>query len=299
MDVVVTVLSSPAVGGLDEEALAAARAALDTLGGETARPRWLESGVAADIRVDALSVGQAGSAVRHALADVACDVVAQREDGRRKGLLIADMDSTMVIGETLDDLAAHAGLKDKIAAITARAMNGEIDFEAALRERVGMLAGLSASALEETWAATALTPGGRTLVRTMAANGARCVLVSGGFSVFTAKVAKACGFHDHLANRLEIIDGALSGKVIDPVVDRAVKLATLKAEAAKLGLPLSACAAVGDGANDLPMVMAAGLGVAFHAKPLVAAQTRARIDHGDLTALLFLQGYRREEFIED
>ncbi|MCF8479369.1 MAG: phosphoserine phosphatase SerB [Rhodospirillum sp.] len=293
---VVTILTSPETGGLSAAHLATVRAALDALGGETAKPKWLDEGIAADIPVTALDLDQAGAAARHALGDAPFDVVAQSAEGRRKGLLIADMDSTIVTSETLDDLAAHAGLKDKIAAITARAMNGELDFEEALRERVGMLVGLPLRALEETYAETTLTPGAETAVRTMAAHGAHCLLVSGGFTFFTEKVTQACGFHGAVANRLEITDGKMTGQVLSPIVDKTTKLETLTAEATRLGLPMASCAAIGDGANDLPMLMAAGLGVAFHAKPVVAAQARVQVNHGDLTALLYIQGYRRAEF---
>ncbi|WP_413205534.1 phosphoserine phosphatase SerB [Rhodospirillum sp. A1_3_36] len=293
---VVTILTSPETGGLTEAHLTTVRAALDALGGETAKPRWLDDGIAADIPVTALDLDQAEAAARHALNGAPFDVVAQPAEGRRKMLLIADMDSTIVTSETLDDLAEHAGLKDKIAAITARAMNGELDFEEALRERVGMLAGLPMSALEETYAATRLTPGAETALRTMVANGAHCLLVSGGFTFFTEKVAADCGFHGTVANRLEIIDGKMTGQVLSPIVDKATKLETLTAEASRLGLSMGACAAIGDGANDLPMLMAAGLGVAFHAKPVVAAQARVQVNHGDLTALLYIQGYGRADF---
>ncbi len=220
------------------------------------------------------------------------DPIAQPAEGRRKKLLLADMDSTIVTTETLDELAAHAGLKDRIASITKRAMDGELDFIQALSERVGMLAGLPVSALERTWDATEMTPGAAELVATMRAAGARCVLVSGGFTFFTGRVAERLGFHEHHSNTLLTRDGKLTGRVAEPVLDRHAKLATLKRVAAELGLPLSAALAVGDGANDLDMVRAAGLGVAFKAKPVVASAARARVDHSDLRALLFAQGFR-------
>ncbi|GEO82492.1 phosphoserine phosphatase SerB [Pararhodospirillum oryzae] len=299
MEVVVTLVANPAQGGLTPDHLNAGRRALESLGGETSRPRWLDEGIAADLGVDGLSPDQAQAAVTQALGTAPLDVLAQPTAGRRKALLIADMDSTMVIGETLDELAAHAGLKDVIAGITARAMNGELDFIAALRERVAMLKDLPEAALAETWAHTALTPGARVAVRTLAAHGCRCLLVSGGFTYFTSRVAEACGFHDHVANRLGVAQGRLTGAVIEPIVDRSAKLATLTAEAARLGVPLSACAAIGDGANDLPMIQAAGLGIAFHAKPSVAANARLRVDHGDLTTLLYAQGFERSAFASD
>jgi phosphoserine phosphatase len=226
------------------------------------------------------------------------DAIAQGAgNDSRKRLLLADMDSTIVTTETLDELAAFAGLKDKVAAITARAMNGELDFKAALRERVGMLAGLPVSALEATWAETRLMPGAEALVRTMRAHGAHCALVSGGFTFFTGRVAERVGFHAHFSNTLEIAEGRLTGKVAEPILDKDAKLATLKRLAAELGLPLSAALTVGDGANDLPMLQSAGLGVAFRAKPVVAAAARARVEHADLRALLYAQGYRATEIV--
>jgi phosphoserine phosphatase len=206
------------------------------------------------------------------------------------------MDSTIVTGETLDELADFAGLKPRIAGITARAMNGELDFKAALRERVAMLRGLPVDALERTWERVHLTPGARELVATMRAHGAVAALVSGGFSFFTGRVAALCGFDLHRSNVLLDDGAALTGLVAEPILDRDTKLATLNGLAAEHALPMAATLAVGDGANDLDMLRAAGLGVAFHAKPIVAAAAQARVDHGDLRALLFAQGYRLGEF---
>jgi phosphoserine phosphatase len=234
---------------------------------------------------------------REALDGAPIDAIATQEDGRRKRLLIADMDSTIITGETLDELAAFAGLGDKIAAITARAMNGELDFADALRERVAMLKGLSVDALERTWRGIRLTPGALELVTTMKAHGAYTALVSGGFTFFTSRLAAMVGFDMHRSNTL-LDDGAvLSGRVAAPILDRSAKLATLRELAARRGLELSASLAVGDGANDLDMLQASGLGVAFHAKPIVAAAARARVDHADLRALLFAQGYPASAFV--
>ncbi|MBY0333082.1 MAG: phosphoserine phosphatase SerB, partial [Acetobacteraceae bacterium] len=261
-------------------------------------PDWLAAETAADLPFEALAPDQAIAAVRAALGPgAAVDLIAQPAEGRRKRLLLADMDSTIVTTETLDELAAFAGLKERIAAITARAMNGELDFKAALRERVGMLAGLPVQALEATWAETRLMPGAAALVQTMRAHGAHCALVSGGFTFFTGRVADRVGFHAHHSNTLEIAEGRLTGKVAEPILDKDAKLAALKRLAAEHGLPLSATLTVGDGANDLPMLLAAGLGVAFRAKPVVAAAARARVEHADLTALLYAQGYRAGEII--
>lgn len=284
-----------APGALAPRHLAAARAALEALGGEVGAADWLAEGEAADLPFAALAPEQARAAALAALAGEPLDLFAQPADGRRKRLLLADMDSTVVTTETLDELAAFAGLKDRIAAITARAMNGELDFRAALRERVAMLKGLPVSALEETWAATELMPGARELVATMRAHGARCALVSGGFAFFTGRVAEAVGFHEHRANALELDGDRLAGTVAEPILDKHSKLAALKELAARGGLTLAETCAVGDGANDLPMLLAAGLGVAFRAKPVVVAQARFSVAHADLRALLFAQGYRAAE----
>jgi len=267
----------------------------EILPGATA-PAWLEPGKAADIAHSGLSDAEAETRARQLLDGAKIDLVSQPAEGRRKKLLVADMDSTIVVGETLDELAAFAGLKDHIAAITARAMNGEIDFKSALRERVGLLAGLAEQALAETDSHLSLMPGAKTLVATMRAHGAYTVLVSGGFDYFTGRVRDRCGFHQDRANRLEIEDGKLTGKVIEPILDRDAKLAFLKEFAALNRIGGRDAVAVGDGANDLAMIKEAGLGVAFHAKPVVAGEARFRVDHTDLTALLFAQGYHRDEF---
>jgi phosphoserine phosphatase len=255
--------------------------------GESAADIVFVGGDLADLRA---SVGRA-------LADRPVDFCVQPVVARRKRLLVADMDSTIISCECLDELADFAGLKAEIAAVTERAMAGEIPFETALTERVGRLAGLDLGALQQTYdERVRLNPGARTLARTMAAHGARCVLVSGGFEFFTSRVAAAAGFAHHRANRL-IDDGArLTGAVAQPILGREAKLAALMEEAAALGLDLSETLAVGDGANDLAMIEAAGLGVAWRAKPVVAARADARVDHADLTALLYFQGYGADEF---
>ncbi len=272
------------------------RAALNALGAETASADWLDDKIACDIAFEHLQTDQADAAARHVIGTAAVDVIAQSAEGRRKRLLLADMDSTIVTTETLDDLAAHVGLKEQIAAITARAMNGELDFEAALRERVGMLAGLPVEALESAWQAVEMSKGAETLIRTMAANGTTCILVSGGFKYFTSRVAARCGFHEDLSNDLIIADGKLTGGVTDPILDKHTKLQTLTARAASLGLALDETMARGDGANDLPMLGAAGLGVAYRGKPAVRAEAPARLDHADLRGLLYAQGYRTDAF---
>ncbi len=282
-------------GALSRHSVSAVRSALQELGAAAGGPDWLAPDEAADIPFEGLAPEQADAAARRALKGEAVDAIAQAADGRRKQQLLADMDNTIVTTETLDELAAFAGLKDHVAAITRRAMNGELDFRQALSERVALLAGLPVSALERTWEATTMMPGAAELVATMAAHGAHCVLVSGGFGFFTERVAARLGFHAHQANTLLVEDGRLTGRVAEPILDRDAKLAALKRNAAERGLPLSATLAVGDGANDLDMVQAAGLGVAFRAKPIVAAAARARVEHTDLRALLFAQGFRAED----
>jgi phosphoserine phosphatase len=259
-----------------------------------APPIVLSPGEAADIP---LSVPLDQTALLAAIEGKPIDAIMTKARGRRKALLIADMDSTMVQGETLDELAGFAGIGEKIAAITKRAMNGELDFKAALRERVAMLKGLDVGALEKTWQQVRLTSGGRELVATMRAKGALTALVSGGFTFFTGKVAARLGFDAHRSNIL-LDDGAvLTGQVGEPILDRDSKLDALNELAAQRGVKLHATLAVGDGANDLDMIRAAGLGVAFHAKPIVAKEARAKVDHADLRALLFAQGYPASAFV--
>ena len=252
---------------------------------------------AADLMFARAQIGVLRDAVARGLERRAVDFCVQPAAGRRKKLLIADMDSTIIGCECLDELADFAGLKDEIAAITERAMAGEIPFEAALIERVGMLAGLSLSALQQTYdQRVRLNPGAVILARTMRAHGARCALVSGGFEFFTERVARAAGFDSHRANRL-IDDGScLTGAVNLPILGREAKLAALVEDAAALSISMSDTLAVGDGANDLAMIEAAGLGVAYRAKPVVAARADAKVDHTDLTALLYFQGYGADEF---
>jgi phosphoserine phosphatase len=236
---------------------------------------------------------------RAAAAGLNADINVVPIGNRRKRLLVADMDSTFITCECLDELADMAGLKPRIAAITERAMRGEIEFESALRERVGLLKGLSLDALERTYKERVrLTPGAKALVATMRAHGARTLLVSGGFTYFTGHVARDAGFHDHSANVLLDDGNALTGKVREPILGREAKLAALEREAKTLGITLAETLAAGDGANDLDIIRSAGLGVAFHAKPVVAEAASARIDHGDLKALLYLQGYSDRDIVE-
>lgn len=238
--------------------------------------------------------------VEAALADLAVDACLQPAAGRQKRLLVADMDSTIINVECIDELADFAGVKAQVSEITERAMRGELDFEGALTARVAMLKGLPLADLQRAYDdRVRLNPGARTLVRTMTAHGAKAFLVSGGFNFFTSRVAEAAGFDANRANTLIEADGVLAGRVGEPILGREAKLAALKEEAANLGIPLSQTLAVGDGANDLAMIEAAGLGVAYRAKPIVAAQADAKVDHADLTALLYFQGYRADQFVTD
>ena len=255
---------------------------------------------AVDLRVEAGDDALPGlrATVDAAVRFFPLDVCVQPWEGRRKRLLVADMDSTIIGCECLDELADFAGVKAKVAAITERAMRGEIEFDAALRERVAMIRGLPLEDLQRCFSERVrLNPGARTLARTMAAHGARCVLVSGGFTFFAAKVAELAGFHAAKANWLKVEDDALTGEVGEPILGREAKLQTLIDEAAALGGRPELALAIGDGANDLAMIEAAGLGVAYRAKPLVAARADARIDRADLTAALHFQGYLEDEFV--
>lgn len=299
MSAVVTLIAAASFA-LDETTAQTARSALGALGAHTGKPDWLAPGRACDIASEGLAPEQAEAAVRRALGElgVPVDVIAQAPANRRKRLLVADMESTIIQQEMLDELGDYVGLKQHIADITARAMNGEIDFKGAVRERVALLKGLREGVIDEVWQRATLMPGARALVATMRANGATCVLVSGGFRCFTERVRDWVGFDDDRGNVLEVVDGTMTGAVVEPILDKDSKLEALLAYAGERHVPTPETMAVGDGANDLPMLLAAGLGVAFHAKPTVAAQARARVDHGDLTALLYAQGYRAGEIVE-
>ena len=256
---------------------------------------WIDADKAADIFFGA-APDAARAALEGALGGI--DVVVQAVAGREKKLLIADMDSTMITVECIDELADYAGIKPQIAAITEAAMRGELDFEGALDARVALLAGLEEAVIERCLAERVkIMAGAEVLIRTMRARGATAILVSGGFTRFAEPVAAQIGFHRAIANRLEIADGMLSGTVAKPIVGSDTKLQTLLAASAELGLLPEETLAVGDGANDLAMIKAAGLGVAYHAKPIVAAAAAARIDHGDLSALLYAQGISRAEWV--
>lgn len=262
---------------------------------------WLAAGEAWQTQFaagDAAGARRTRDAIAEILSRLPVDINLIPDNGpaRRKKLLVADMESTIVAQEFIDELADSAGLGAEISSITARAMRGEIEFEAALRERVARFKDLSTTLLEEVFARATLNPGAETLVRTMKKHGAICALVSGGFTIFTERIAARVGFDIHQANTLEIADGKIAGRVTEPILGREAKRAALERLAAERRLVLAESIAVGDGANDLAMIRAAGLGVAYRAKPIVAAEAAASIVHGDLTALLYLQGYRRDEF---
>jgi phosphoserine phosphatase len=295
MSLVATLICNPASPSLDSTLIEAARAILPGAGAA----HWLFDGVAADIP---FSNPEDRSAVvkrlREALGDLPVDVVVQPEIGRRKRLFLADMDSTMIGQECIDELADLVGVKPRVAAITERAMRGEIEFAPALRERVALLKGLPTSVVDDVLRTRiTLTPGARELVQTMRAHGAYTCLVSGGFTVFTGPVAAMIGFQENRANTLLAEDGKFSGRVAEPILGREAKFDTLIELTESFELDDIDTLVAGDGANDIPMIQAAGLGVAYHAKPAVAAAATARIDHGDLTALLYAQGYKRSEFV--
>jgi len=286
----VTLLTDPETPVLDRALVESLR---NAWGGGDAR--WLDPGVAAEFPVESLPANR--WEVWDSLQPLRVDLAIQPSEGRRKRLLIADMDSTMIRQECIDELADEAGVGAHVAGITARAMNGELDFEAALRERVALLKGLPEGVIARVLRdRITLMAGGPVLLATMRANGAHAALVSGGFTAFTSAIAERLGFHESRANVLLAEGGALAGTVAEPILGKEAKLQALQEIAARLGITPAEAIAVGDGANDLPMLLAAGTGVALHAKPKVQAECPVRVNHGDLTALLYLQGYAREEF---
>ena len=296
MSLVATLICHPANPALDSTVVDGARAILPQAG----PAHWLFDEVAVDIPFDSSEpIAAIVTRLQQARGDLPIDIVVQPRIDRRKKLFLADMDSTMIGQECIDELADFAGLKAHVAGITERAMRGEIAFEPALRERVALLKGLPVGVVDEVLKQRiTLTPGGRELVATMRAHGGYTCLISGGFTLFTNAVAAMIGFQENRANELKVADGKLTGEVAEPILGRAAKLATLIELRESFDLDNLDTIVVGDGANDLGMIEAAGLGVAYHAKPAVAAAAAARIDHGDLTALLYAQGYRREEFVE-
>ncbi|HJQ59803.1 MAG TPA: phosphoserine phosphatase SerB [Vineibacter sp.] len=298
MDCVLTLIANPRRPIIDAEAIASVRGALSAAGAGTGAPDWLAEGIAVDLPFVGPTIEAATAAAHAALGERPVDAIAQPVAARRKRLLVADMESTIIENEMLDELADFFGLRDQIAAVTAKAMNGEIDFAAALRERIGLLKGLKKALLDTAAQRIVYTPGAAALVATMRANGAYCALVSGGFTHFTSIVRRAVGFDEDRANRLLVDGDTLLGAVAEPILGKEAKLAALHELARGRNLSLVETMSVGDGANDLPMLHAAGLGIAFRAKPSVAAAVTANIRHGDLTALLYAQGYKQGEFVE-
>ncbi len=297
MNHILTLICNPHTAILNDEAQARAAACLNELGAETKEANWLAHGIACDIPFRGLGLKVAASALQDIFHSLPIDIIAQKSSNRRKKLLVADMDSTMIIGETLDDLAEFAGYKDEVSAITRRAMNGELLFVDALKQRVKLLEGLSLNNLKKAMSAVKLMPGGKTLVQTMKANGAPTILISGGFTFFTDRVRDLIGFDEAKGNNFEIRDAKLTGQVLEPIIDSEAKLLNLRNFANEYQVNKTDILAVGDGANDLPMLLEAGMGVAYHAKPAVSKRARVGINHGDLTALLYIQGFRIEEFI--
>lgn len=257
---------------------------------EVGKPAWLAPDKAADIAISLKPQTACIIHLREECAPHKIDFFVNKTEGRRKKLVLADMDSTIIAEETLDELAAHAGIKDQIAAITTRAMNGELDFETALRERVALLKGLPETALQETLDKMVVNPGAQAFIQTMRDNGATCILVSGGFTFFTSRVASAVGFNGDHGNTLDIENGVLKGTVGLPILDKFAKLEFLKHYCGELGLTMQDALTIGDGANDLPMLKAAGLGIGYYPKKAVVDELDNLILYGDFTAALYAQG---------
>lgn len=296
MEFVVTLVASPAATPFSLE-IESARALLAAAGADVGATDWLSPGRACDLPYAGGDLSSLSTNLDAALSPRAIDFAVQPASGRRKSLLVADMESTVIRQELLVEMGRRAGLGERIAGITERAMRGEIGFAEALRERVALLAGLPVGELEGLRAEIEMMPGARGLVATMRRHGARAILVTGGFAEFAEPVGSLCGFDEVHCNRLEIRDGKLTGGLSGPLIDAAGKHDRLVRACADGGIAPAEAVAVGDGANDIPMLRAAGMGVAFHGKPAVRAAARYRVDHGDLTAILYYQGYRDGDLV--
>ncbi len=296
---IATLIGAPSQHSVTNALSQEAWQALRSLGAEPDDPVTLSDGEAIEIEFSAIAPAAARQSLIELTRTLPVDIAVTSSHDRRKRLLVADMDSTIITVECIDELADLVGAKEEVAAITERAMRGELEFEEALRHRVGLLKGMTkndlTSVLEDR---VSLTPGARTLVQTMKANGATTCLVSGGFTIFTSHVAGQCGFDHNYGNRLMVKDDVLTGEVEEPILGQQAKVETLIKHRGQLELLAHETIAVGDGANDIAMLTEAGLGIAFHAKPIVEDHAEVSVGHGDLTALLYLQGYHRSEFVD-
>lgn len=297
MESVLTLVGNPTARDLTLEHLQGVTEALERRDARLGQADWLAERLAVDIPFAGIDADAAMDAARDALGEAPIDLVAQKRDKRLKRLLMADMDSTTITSETLDELAAILGIGEAVAAITRRSMLGELNFEQSLRQRVAMLADRPWEVTNEVVQAITLSPGARTMVRSLRAKGCYTVLCSGGFTFCTEPVAEVCGFHEHHANVLLHADGKLTGKVAEPILGREAKVERLQILLKAHNLKPEEAAAIGDGANDIGMLQAVGLGVAYYGKPAVRAATPYRIDHGDLTAMIYFQGLREEELV--
>lgn len=292
MSLIATLISNPNQSALGERQV---KSACESVG--CSKVNWLAHNIACDLILPE-NTNEPAQKLQHALADHPIDIVIQQVENRHKKLLVADMDSTMIEQECIDEMAEMAGVGDEVRDVTSRAMAGELEFEDALRQRLALLEGFPVSKMVELIREhITLTPGARELVQTMKANGAYCALISGGFTQFTAYVGRTCGFDDHQANQLEIVKGALTGKPVEPILGQKAKLRAITQMTMSNNLSFSQTMAVGDGANDISMIKRAGTGVAFRANPVVQEVANATITHGDLTALLYIQGYKKDEFV--
>lgn len=298
MSFTLTLVASPKTPRLTPSHLAQVQGLFDQIGVRfSGRPVWLNPHFACDLPLDDFPRPDQMAKIRAILEPHAIDVFINADETRQKTLFLADMDATILTGETLDELATVAGVGEQVSAITTRAMRGELDFRAALSERLQLIKGLPERVIQETLAAQTYSTGAKTLVATLCAHGVICVLVSGGFTVFTEHVARTLGFHYNHGNILNIRDGRVTGELSDPVVNKDTKLQLLHDYALRLNTPIKRTVAVGDGANDLPMLQAAGLGVGYHPKPLLQERLDNLILYGDLTALLYAMGFHSDEFV--